>query len=101
MKLTSGVNTYSGGTSIRATAADLAAGGRLDVTGTLDLSGASDSLVVTGELDHMTTYTLATYTTLNGQFETFTGATTHYLIYNGAGNSIQLKPRYGTLMYIQ
>jgi autotransporter-associated beta strand protein len=92
VRLTSVSNSYSGGTGIRATVDELAAGGRLEVPGALDLSGVADALEIIGTPDPDTTYTLATYGTLNGEFDTVTSTPKHTVVYDGPGNTILLKP---------
>jgi autotransporter-associated beta strand protein len=91
VRLANAGNSYAGGTSIRVTAGELAAGAKLEVAGTLDLSGADDALTVSGTLDRNTTYTLASYGTLNGTFDTVTGLGKHTVRYDGPGNTIQIK----------
>jgi autotransporter-associated beta strand protein len=96
-----GSKSYSGGTSIRATVAELEAGAKLVCSGTLDLSGASDVLEITGTLDPNTRYTFASYGSLNGEFDTVTlpQPLRHVLSYSG--NQIALIPMLGTTIIVR
>ncbi len=75
------------------TAEDLEAGGMLMVDGNLDLSGFSDKVEITeGSLDRETTYTIVSYGTLTGEFDSI-NIGTHIINYDGPENTIQLVPR--------
>lgn len=64
---------------------------KLAIGGTLDLSGASDVLAFSGTADGTSTYTLATYSSLLGTFNTVTGLPANYQLVYGT-NELDLVP---------